>query len=164
MSADEHAEQAVGIEPPPLAAPPPGPAEAEEPRDAAAAMAEVVAQTQRAVVPAIALGVLALIVAAVLSELLVGIGVCVGIGLGLLNSRMLRGSVQHRFETKLAASGERTHFLAGAGLRLTLITAATLLALVLVKPLGIGIVIGLVIFQLILLGFSGVAMYRSLRP
>jgi hypothetical protein len=165
VSHDEHAEPAVGTQPAPPTEAGPGLTPDGEPRDAAAAMAEVVLQTDRAVIPAVALGVVALVVGLLTDQLLAGVGVCIGLALGLLNARMLRGSVQHRFEAKLSTpEGAKSHFLAGAGLRLTIVTVVTLLALILVKPLGIGIVIGLVVFQLTLLGFSGVAMYRSLRP
>ncbi len=131
--------------------------------DPTAAMAEVMLQTRRAVVPAVVLGVLALIVGAVLGELVAAVGVCIGLGLGMANARLLRQSVQRRFETLVNNPGTKTHFLSGGAGRLAILTGITLLALILVKPLGFGIVIGLAVFQITLLLLAGTSMFKSVR-
>ena len=86
--------------------------------DPTAAMAEVILQTRRAVVPAIVLGVVGLVVGVVLGELLAAVGFCIGLGLGMLNARMLRQSVQRRFEILVDTPGAKTHFLSGGAARL----------------------------------------------
>ena len=70
--------------------PPTDPAPALDGYDPTVAMAEVILQTRRAVIPAIVVGVLALIVGVVIDELLVAVGICIGLGLGMANARMLR--------------------------------------------------------------------------
>lgn len=131
--------------------------------DPTAAMAEVVLQTRRAIVPALVIGVLALVVGLVADQLVAAVGVCLGLGLGMANARMLRSSVQRRFEILVETPGTKTHFLSGGALRLGLLTLVTLLACVLYLPLGFGIIIGLAAFQITLLVFAGAAMLRSVR-
>ncbi len=131
--------------------------------DPTAAMAEVMLQTRRAVVPAIVLGVVALIVGVIIGQLLGAVGVCIGLGLGMANARLLRQSVQRRFEVLVNNPGTKTHFLSGGAGRLAILTGITLLALILVKPLGFGIVIGLAVFQITLLLLAGTSMFRSVR-
>jgi len=131
--------------------------------DPTAAMAEVILQTRRAVVPAIVLGVIGLIVGVLLDELLAAVGFCIGLGLGMANARMLRQSVQRRFEVLVETPGAKTHFLSGGAVRLGLLTLLTLLVVVLVRPLGFGMILGMVAFQITLLVFSAAAMLKSVR-
>ncbi len=99
-------------------------------------MAEVVLQTRRAIVPAIVLGVIGLVVGVIIDELLAAVGFCIGLGLGMSNARMLRSSVQRRFEILVDTPGAKTHFLSGGALRLGLLTLVTIAAVILVRPLG----------------------------
>jgi hypothetical protein len=131
--------------------------------DPTAAMAEVILQTRRAVVPAIVLGVVGLVVGVLLGELLAAVGFCIGLGLGMFNARMLRQSVQRRFEILVDTPGAKTHFLAGGAARLGLLTLVTLAAVILVRPLGFGMILGMVAFQITLLVFSAAAMLKSVR-
>ena len=131
--------------------------------DPTAAMAEVLLQTRRAVVPAIVLGVVGLIVGVILGELLAAVGFCIGLGLGMLNSRMLRQSVQRRFEILVDTPGAKTHFLSGGAVRLGLLTLVTIAAVILVQPLGFGMILGMVAYQITLLVFSAASMLKSVR-
>jgi hypothetical protein len=131
--------------------------------DPTAAMAEVILQTRRAVVPAVVLGAVGLVVGALLDELVAAIGFCVGLGLGMLNARMLRQSVQRRFEVLVGSPGTKTHFLSGGALRLGLLTLVTLAAVVFLRPLGFGMILGMVAFQVTLLVLSGASMLKSVR-
>lgn len=169
MSHDDQGEPRVTTEVAPqlaadAAAVDPTDAEGVDLGDPTAAMAEVMLQTRRAVIPAVVLGVLALAVGLVIGELVAAVGVCIGLGLGMANARLLRRSVQRRFEVLVNSPGTKTHFLSGGAGRLAILTGITVLALVLVKPLGFGIVIGLAVFQIMLLLLAGVAMFRSVRP
>lgn len=131
--------------------------------DPTAAMAEVMLQTRRAIVPGIVLGVVALVVGVLIDELLGAVGFCIGIGLGMFNARMLRSSVQRRFETLVETPGAKTHFLSGGALRLGLLTLVTIAAVVLVRPLGFGMILGMVAFQILLLVLSAASMLKSVR-
>ncbi|HTY73039.1 MAG TPA: hypothetical protein VMI11_11530 [Actinomycetes bacterium] len=126
-------------------------------------MSEVALQTRRAVLPAVVIGVVALIIGFVIGQPLGGIGVCIGLGLGMLNARMLQDSVQRRFEILVDSPGTKTHFLSSGAVRLALITLVTLGIVILIRPLGFGILIGLAIFQLTMIGFAAVAMYKAVR-
>ncbi len=131
--------------------------------DPVEAMSEVALQTRRAVVPAIVIGVVALIVGLVIGELVAAVGLCLGLGLGMANARLLRSSVQRRFEILVESPGTKTHFLSGGAARLAMLTGVTLLAVVLVRPLGFGMIVGLAVFQITLLVFAGVSMMKSVR-
>ena len=72
--------------------------------------------------------------------------------------------MQRRFEILVQNPEMKTHFLAGGAARLALLTLVTLGLILLSKPLGFGVVLGLVAFQLTLLVFSSAAMYKSVRP
>jgi hypothetical protein len=126
-------------------------------------MSEVALQTRRAVVPAIVIGVIALVVGLVVDELVAAVGLCLGLGLGMANARLLRSSVQRRFEVLVESPGTKTHFLSGGAARLAALTVVTLLAVVLVRPLGFGMIVGLAVFQITLLVFAGVSMLKSVR-
>ena len=66
-------------------------------------MAEVALQTRRAIVPAVVAGVIALIVGFVVGQPLAGIGVCLGLGVGMINARVLQTSVARRRAQEQAA-------------------------------------------------------------
>ncbi len=131
--------------------------------DPTAAMAEVILQTRRAVVPSIVIGVVGLIVGVITGELLAAVGLCIGLGLGMANARMLRTSVQRRFETLVETPGTKTHFLSGGAVRLGVLTGVTLLAVVLVQPLGLGMIVGMIIFQITMLVLAGASMLKVAR-
>jgi len=131
--------------------------------DPGAEMAEIAMQARRAVVPAVVIGVVALVASFVLGQPLAGIGVCIGLGVGMANARVLQRSVQSRFEIIADAPGTKTHFLSSGAVRLAVLTLGTILTVWLVRPLGFGILIGLAIFQVVMIGFAAVAMYKTVR-
>jgi hypothetical protein len=137
--------------------------EASAPSAQPAAMSEVALQTRRVMLPAVGLGVVGLVVAAIIGTPLAGVGVCLGLAFGMVNARLLQGAVQRRFDALAAAPGRRTHFLSSGAGRLAGITLATLLLVVLVRPLGFGVLIGLAVFQVTMIGFAAAAMYRQVR-
>lgn len=131
--------------------------------DSSLAPAEVTLQTRRAVIPSIVVGVVALVVAGVIGRLLAGIGICLGLAFGMFNARLLQASVLHRFAVIGAQTGQRTNFLASGATRLAAITLAAILLVVFVRPLGFGVLIGLVVFQVTMIGAAAAAMYRQVR-
>lgn len=157
MNVEDRPEPTIGTE----SSTPPG----TEPSDGVPVdnMAEVALQTRAAIVPAIVAGVIALIVGFVIGQPLGGIGVCIGLGLGMVNARVLQTSVARRFELLADKPGRRTGFLSSGATRLAALTLGTLALVWLVRPLGFGILIGLALFQVLMIGFAAVAMYKTVR-
>jgi hypothetical protein len=124
---------------------------------------EVALQTRRMTLPAVVMGVVGLVVATVLGWPLAGVGVCLGLAFGMINARLLQGAVERRFEVLMGGSARRTHFLSSGMTHLAGITAVTLLLVWLVRPLGFGTLIGLAVFQITMIGFAAVTMYRQVR-
>jgi hypothetical protein len=133
---------------------PPGPPEA---------MSEIALQTRRVMLPALALGIVGLVLATVLGQPLAGVGVCLGLGLGMVNARLLQDAVRRRFEALTDAPGRRTGFLSSGASRLAGLTVLTILLVILVRPLGFGMLIGLAVFQVTMIGIAAAAMYRQVR-
>ena len=111
---------------------------------------------------AIALGVVGLVVAALLSAPLAAVGIAVGVGLAILNLRLLAAGVvkvqiDDRGDSKVIKRILRTRSL----LRLSVLTAIVIGAMLIKPALGMGIVIGLVIFQLAFVVNAGRAVLRE---
>lgn len=130
-------------------------------------MFEVAAQSRRARLPAGIFAVAVLVVASVLGHWLVGIGACIGVVLGGMNAQLLQASMVRFTVGAAGPTGSskplRKQFVVGGFARLGVITVAVIVLVALVHELGWGLLIGLAGFQLTLLSFSGVAMYRQLR-
>jgi hypothetical protein len=110
---------------------------------------------------AVALGAIGFVVAAVLNEPIAAVGIVLGVGLGVLNFRLLAaGVVKMPVEgatTKLVTRVLRSRSL----LRLSVLTALVILAMVVKAQLGMGLVIGLVLFQLAFVVNAGRAVLRE---
>ncbi len=114
---------------------------------------------RRLTVTAIALGAAGVLVALLVAPPLSAVGVALGVAIGFLNVRALdrqvsRVDVDPEASTKALrrAIGSRTI------LRLGVVTLVALALVVIAAPLGIGIVVGLVLFQLAFLGNVAGAM------
>lgn len=98
---------------------------------------------------ALVVGVVGLVVALLLSQPWVALGLCVGLALGMANFRLIVLSV---IRVGKRMSGSKRRPLAMNTLsRLMLMTVVALVLLWFVPPLGLGIVGGLAVFQVILL-------------
>ena len=111
---------------------------------------------------AIALGVVGFVVATLLSAPLAAVGIAVGVGLAILNLRLLAAGVvkvqiDDRGDSKVIKRILRTRSL----LRLSVLTAIVIGAMLIKPALGMGIVIGLVIFQLAFVVNAGRAVLRE---
>jgi uncharacterized membrane protein len=109
---------------------------------------------------AIFVGLVALAVCGVLGHILMGAFLIVGMGLGLLNTRMLQKSV-----AKVIASENPNKKAIGKSSvpRLALITALAFGIGVFVRPDGLGVFLGLVIFQLIIVGTTTMSVMKERR-
>ncbi|MFX0581274.1 hypothetical protein [Nocardia nepalensis] len=95
-----------------------------------------------------------------LDRLLLGMFICIGLGLGWLNAQLTRMTVNR------VADAEKPRkqglFLSSAS-RLIVITASSLAIAFLARPHGIGIFFGLAVFQVILVLVTVVPEVKELR-
>lgn len=115
---------------------------------------------RRAAAFATALGILALVATGPLDRLLLGVLICVGLALGVVNTQLTwitTGRIT-RAETpskqKLAMS---------SAARLLCITAVSIVVAFLTRPDGIGIFFGLALFQVVLILNTVVPELKALR-
>jgi uncharacterized membrane protein len=102
---------------------------------------------------AVALGAAGIVVALLLGSPLGAVGLGIGVAIGFWNVRAVDKMVS-RSDVDPSASRKSLRRMFGSRtlLRLSLITAIAVVAVVIEAPLGIGIVVGLVIFQLSFVG------------
>lgn len=100
-------------------------------------------------ISAIVVGVVAVGVALLLGQPHAGLGIIIGIGAALLNVRMLAAGVT-RVETDGSTDNKvvRRLLRRSSAVRLVIVTVLALGLVLLDPPLGIGVVVGLVIFQI----------------
>ena len=130
---------------------------------AAFGYAEIAAQSKRIVWPCCILGGVVLVGLALLKQPFAGLGVCIGLFLGMVNARLLQLSVLRRFQSASGQAVKGGAFLASGLVRLGGITLVAVLLALIERPLGIGTVVGLAVYQVLLLGASAVVMYRQVR-
>jgi dipeptide/tripeptide permease len=108
---------------------------------------------RRLTVSAIILGTGGVIVTLLLGAPLAAVGLAIGVAIGFLNFRSIDRQVS-RTDIDPEASRKTVRRMIGSRsmLRLAIITAVALATVVIEAPLGIGIVVGLVIFQLAFVG------------
>jgi 4-hydroxybenzoate polyprenyltransferase len=121
---------------------------------------------RRLTVTAVVLGAVGIAVALLLDAPLAALGVGLGVATGFWNVRLLDRQVS-KVDVDPDASRKALRRMVGSRslLRLSVITAVAFALVLIVLPLGIGIVVGLVIFQLafvgnvlrVMLGQGGVA-------
>ena len=107
-----------------------------------------------------AMGVLGLVATGLLGHILMGVLGVVGLGLGLLNTRLIQRSVSR--VTAVENPNKKTLAVNALG-RLAIITAIAIAVGVLLKPDGIGIFMGLAVFQLIMIASTSASAVKGLR-
>ncbi len=122
--------------------------------------AATVLNLRKPVFAAILVGCVALAVCGALGHIVMGVLVIVGMGLGLLNTRMLQKSV-----AKVIASDNPSKKAIGKSSvpRLMLITVLAFAIGIFVRPDGLGVFFGLVIFQLIIVGTTTMSVMKERR-
>jgi hypothetical protein len=119
------------------------------------------ANLRRSAVLSAVLGVVAIIVLSIEGHPLMGVFGFVGLGLGALNNRMLQRSV---LRYALNETVGKKQFRRGVMARLGLVTLIAFGFGILLRPDGLGIFVGLAVFQLLMLIGAAVPVFRSLRP
>ncbi len=105
-------------------------------------------------------GLIALIVLSVLGYPVAGIAFCVGLFMGFINSRMV--IAQAAKLTRLENPDKRA-LAFGVLQRLAVLTAIALLIAFAFRPQGFTVLIGLAVFQLLMMSAAASAMVRQLR-
>jgi hypothetical protein len=107
------------------------------------------------------LGGVAIVVLSLQGHPLMGVFGFLGIGLGAYNNRLLQKSV-----LRYAAHEEmgKKQFRRGVMARLGLITLLALALGFFIRPDGLGVFVGLAVFQILMLIGAAVPVFRSLRP
>lgn len=116
---------------------------------------------RRAVVVACVVGVVALIVAIPLDYLGFAAFGCLGLGLGMLNSRLVQLSVV-RF-ARMESDRPKRQFVGSVVMRLALITVLAMALALLFRPEGIGVIVGLGVFQLLMIVVAALPMVKEMR-
>jgi hypothetical protein len=120
--------------------------------------ADLVRVSRHTVLSALVLGVLGLVGAVLLSAPWVGLGICIGVAIGIANFRLIVKSV-----AKVGARQDVNHRRPLAANTLTRLGAITVVALGLCfieLPLGMGVLAGLGIFQVVLLANMARSMFK----
>ena len=121
---------------------------------------DAAANLRRSVVVAACLGTASLVVLALFGHPFMGMFVCIGLGLGALNNRMLQQSMLNYAVTPTMTKGR---FARRALVRLSIVTAIALVFGLIFRPDGLGLFAGLAVFQVLMLVGASVPVFRSLR-
>lgn len=119
------------------------------------------ANLRRSAVVGAVLGIVAVVVLSLQGHPLMGIFGCVGLALGALNNRMLQQSVIRYATTPGVGRKQFRHGVMG---RLAVITLLAIAVGWFVRPDGLGVFVGLAVFQILMLIGAAVPVFRSLRP
>jgi hypothetical protein len=123
--------------------------------------ASAAANLRRSAVLGAVLGVVAIVVLSIEGHPLMGVFGFVGLGLGALNNRMLQQSV---LRYALNETMGKKQFRRGVMARLGVVTLVAFGFGLLLRPDGLGIFVGLAVFQILMLIGAAVPVFRSLRP
>jgi len=119
------------------------------------------ANLRRSILVSAGLGLVAIVVCAVEGHPLMGVFGFLGLGLGAYNNKLLQKSVI-RYATQPEIG--KKQFRRGVMGRLGTITLIALGFGLLVRPDGLGVFVGLAVFQILMLIGAAVPVFRSLRP
>ena len=122
---------------------------------------DAVANLRRSTIVASILGLLSIVVLAFNGHAFAGMFACIGLALGALNNRMLQRSVLSYAENETIRRGQ---FSRKVFARLAVITAIAFGCALLSRPDGLGVFVGLAVFQVLMLVGAAVPVFRSMRP
>jgi small-conductance mechanosensitive channel len=123
---------------------------------------EIARLMRRAVFGAIAIGVVALVVSGVVDHVLAGVGICLGLGIGLVNIRLVTRSI-----SRIAASDlpkPRRAIASRAVYRLIGTTVVVVALVALSTVLGIATAGGIALFYLVLVANLVRALLGGMQP
>jgi hypothetical protein len=124
-------------------------------------MSDAVRDYQRAAVVAAVLGVGSLIVLGVTGHVAVGMLLCAGLGLGASNTALTQLS---SMRLARAASADRRRFVIAAMVRLVVVAVIAVLFAAVFWPDGLGVLVGVGCFYVVLVGVSALRRSGAARP
>ncbi|HVW43422.1 MAG TPA: hypothetical protein VHC18_18945 [Amycolatopsis sp.] len=107
-----------------------------------------------------AMGALGLLATGLLGHILMGVFGCVGLGLGLLNTRLVQRSVSRATITETPS--KRALAFSALG-RLAIITVLAVGIALIIRPDGLGVFAGLAVFQFIITASTAGTVVKELR-
>jgi hypothetical protein len=116
---------------------------------------------RRSVIIAASVGVASVVVTGLLGHILMGIFACLGIALGAGNTWLVQRSVV-TYSVSMATN-KKALFTKNVLWRLAVITVIAVGAALLVRPDGLGVMVGLAVFQMIMIGGATVPVYKQLK-
>jgi len=119
------------------------------------------ANLRRSALLSAAIGVVGVVVCAVEGHALMGVFGFLGLGLGAYNNKLLQKSVLRYAANETVG---KKQFRRGVMARLGFITLLAIGLGFFVRPDGLGVFVGLAVFQIIMLIGAAVPVFRSLRP
>ncbi len=122
--------------------------------------AAAVMSLRRPLIISAIVGAVALIVSALLGHVVMGILGCIGLGLGLFNTRLLQRDV-----VKVIAEDNPSRKALGvdSARRLIMITLVAVALGVFIRPDGLGVFFGLAVYQFINIGHTALPVVKELR-
>lgn len=108
----------------------------------------------------VALAAVATVVAGLLGNAMFGVFFGVGLGLGLLNAVLVQRSVE-----SITASDHplKRNMVLNSATRLLVITVVALVIAFLFRPIGLGVLFGLAVFQVLLVAATALPVWKKLR-
>jgi hypothetical protein len=119
------------------------------------------ANLRRSALLSAVIGVVGIVVCAVEGHVLMGVFGFLGLGLGAYNNKLLQKSVLRYAANETIG---KKQFRRGVMARLGLITLLAVGLGFFVRPDGLGVFVGLAVFQILMLIGAAVPVFRSLRP
>jgi len=116
---------------------------------------------RRSVIIAAVVGVASVIVTGLLGHVLMGIFAFVGIALGAGNTWLVQRSVVAYANSEVV--NKKALFTKNVAFRLAIITVIAVVAALLVRPDGLGVMCGLAFFQITMIGGATVPVYKQLK-
>lgn len=107
-----------------------------------------------------AMGALGLLATGLLGHILMGVFGCVGLALGLLNTRLVQRSVSRATITENPS--KRALAFSAVG-RLAIITVLAVGIALIIRPDGLGVFVGLAVFQFIITATTAGTVVKELR-
>ena len=107
-----------------------------------------------------AMGALGLLATGLLGHILMGVFGCIGLGLGLLNTRLVQRSVSRATITETPS--KRALAFSALG-RLAIITVLAVGLALIIRPDGLGVFAGLAVFQFIITASTAGTVVKELR-
>jgi hypothetical protein len=119
------------------------------------------ANLRRSLIVAACLGGLGLLVLALTGHVAMGLFGCLGLALGAFNTRLVQRSVVAFGSSE--ASNKKARFTRSVLGRLGAITLIAVACALLVRPDGLGVIVGLAVFQLLMVGSAVGPAFKELR-